>query len=448
MPLTIDSGQPRSHAEEVALFRHAIIGDLLVSELTPGALNATLKERASKRYRPPGASASRSYHWKTLQRWLLSARKGLTDLQPASRKRGHALALDEQAVALLLEMRREHPTAAADMLLDAAVQQGVVADKAISLATLRRLYARHDLSRRGAVSRAERAKDRRKWQTDRVCRLWHTDVCHVWRRLPNGDVTKAYVHAILDDHSRFVVALKACEAETENDLLALLVETLLRFPKPEVFYTDNGSTYRGDLLAKALDTVDIRLLRASPYDPQARGKMERFWRTLRQRFLDHDNQPHTLHSLNAALGAWLDVDYHRRPHGGLMGDAPATRFRAGRQTLPAPMTLESLAHALVVKRTAKVRNDATLSVNRVLYEVQGRHHCGTTVTVHIDPFTGDVICVLADDTPLRFNVCDASRNADRRRGDVSATTTPSTGADRFQRTARLLASAREKTHAT
>ena len=99
MPLTLDSGQPRSHAEEVALFRHAIIGDLLVSELTPGALNATLKERASKRYRPPGASASRSYHWKTLQRWLLSARQGLKDLEPASRKRGHALALRIRAAS-------------------------------------------------------------------------------------------------------------------------------------------------------------------------------------------------------------------------------------------------------------------------------------------------------------------------------------------------------------
>lgn len=448
MPLTIDTGQPRSHAEEVALFRHAIIGDLLVADMAPGALNATLKERATRRYRPPGASASRTYHWKTLQRWLLSARKGLQDLEPASRQRGHALALDAEAVELLLEMRREHPTAAADMLLDAAVQQGVVAERAISLATLRRLYARHGLSRRGAVSRAARAKDRRKWQTDRVCRLWHTDVCHVWRQLPNGGVKKVYVHAILDDHSRFVVALRACEAETENDLLALLVETLLRFPKPDVFYTDNGATYRGDLLAKALDTVDIRLLRASPYDPQARGKMERFWRTLRQRFLDHDTEPHTLHSLNAALGAWLDVDYHQRPHGGLLGDTPAQRFRAGRQALPPPMSLASLADALVVTRTAKVRNDATLSVNGVLYEVQGRHHCGTRVTVHIDPFTDEVIRVLADDTPLRFNVCDAARNADRRRGDVRAATTESTGPDRFQRTARLLASAREKTHAT
>lgn len=448
MPLRIDSEPPLTHAQEVALFRHAVIGDLLVSDLQPGALNATLKERANRRYRPPGVTASRSYHWKTLQRWLLSARKGLTALEPASRRRGNALALSPDGVQLLLEMRREHPTAAADMLLDAAIKEGAVPDDVISLATLRRLYVRHGLSRRGAKSRAERAKDRRKWETDRVCRLWHTDVCHVWRQLPNGGVKKVYIHAILDDHSRFVVALKACEAETENDLLALLVETLLRFPKPDVFYADNGSTYRGDLLAKALDTVDIRLLHAGPYDPQARGKMERFWRTLRQRLLDHDTQPHSMHSLNAVLAAWLDVDYHQRPHGGLMGVTPAKRFHMGRKDLPAPMTLESLAHALVVTRTAKVRKDATFSVNSVLYEVQGRHHCGKSVVVHIDPFTDRVIRVVRDDVALRFNECDVTRNATRGRGDVAPAPEESTAPDRFQRTARLLASAREKTDET
>lgn len=448
MPLKIDPDTPATKAEEMALFRHAVVGDLLVSDLLPGALNATLKERATKRYRPPGASASHQYHWKTLQRWLYGARKGLKALQPASRKRGNALALSDEAIQLLLDMRTEHPTAAADMLLDAAVQEGAIPDNAISLATLRRLYVRNGLSRRSVKSRAERAKSRRKWETDRVCRLWHTDVCHVWIRLPNGDVKKVYVHAILDDHSRFIVALKACEAETENDLLALLVETLLRFPKPDVFYTDNGSTYRGDLLAKALDTVDIRLLHAGPYDPQARGKMERFWRTLRQRLLDHDSQPHTLHSLNAALAAWLDVDYHQRRHGGLMGETPAKRFSKGRKELPAPMTLESLAHALVVTRSAKVRKDATFSVNSVLYEVQGRHHAGRSVTVHIDPFTDCVIRVIRDDVDLRFNVCDVTRNANRGRGDVTPAPPESNKPDRFNRTARLLASAREMTHET
>ena len=433
---------PPTRLEELALFRHAIVGDLVVSDLTDTTLQDELKRRAKQRYRPPGATATRTYHWKTLQRWLLSARDGLKALQPAPRARGYGLALDDAARDLLLDMRREHPTAAADLILDAAVQHGAVAKDAISLPTLRRLYAREGLSRTARKPRHVRARDRRRWETDRVCRVWHTDVCHVWRRTPDGGAEKVYVHAILDDHARFVVAIKACAGETENDLLELLVEALLRYPAPEVLYVDNGATYRGDLLTLALDRLGVRLVHAAPYDPEARGKMERFWRTLRQRLLDLDDTPRTLHEVNAALLAWIDADYHCRQHGGLMGDAPGRRFRAGLASLSGPRSVGEIAAALEVPRTAKVRKDATFSVHGTLYEVRGRHLAGKTVDVVLDPFTDAVLRVTHDGAAVAFGRCDARANARGPRGDL-AEAPASTVPDRFQRIARLLQAARE-----
>ena len=430
-----------TRAEEHALFRLAIVGDLVVSDPADGTLEAELKRRAQRRYRPPGAIASRTYHWKTLQRWLLAARGGLQALQPTSRSRGFALALPEEARDFLLDMRREHPSAAAELLLDAATQTGVIAEGAISLPTLRRLFAEEGLPRTSSKRRTLRAKDRRRWETDRICRVWHADVCHVWRRKADGGVAKVYVHAILDDHARFVVAIQACEGETENDLLAVLVEALLRYPAPEVLYVDNGSTYRGELLTLALDRLGIRVLHAAPHDPEARGKMERFWRTLRQRLLDHDHAPRTLHELNAALLAWIDADYHRRRHSGLLGDQPGRRFREGLETLPGPTSLEDLAQALLVRRTAKVRKDATFSVNGTLYEVRGRHLAGKTLDVTLDPFTDKVVGVQREGAAVPFGVCDVRANARQERAEPSENpAAPST--DRFQRIARVLQAAR------
>ncbi len=434
---------PPTRLEELALFRHSIVGDLVVSELPDSTLQDELQRRAKRRYRPPGARASRTYHWKTLQRWLLAAREGLRALEPASRRRGYGLALDNDARQFLLDMRVEHPTAAADLLLDAAVKQGVVAQGAISLPTLRRLYARSGLSRVSVRPRSVRARDRRRWETDRACRVWHTDVCHVWRHVPGGGVERVYVHALLDDHSRYVVAIKACVSETENELLELLVEALLRYPAPEALYTDNGSTYRGDVLALALDRLGIRLLQAAPYDPEARGKMERFWRTLRQRLLDHDGAtPRSLHEMNAALLAWVDTDYHRRQHAGLLGDRPGSLFRDGIARLPGPKSAEELARALEVHRTAKVRKDATFSVDGTLFEVRGRHLAGKTVDVILDPFTGKVIRVHHDEVEVPFGVCDARANARRGRAEPTEVT-PSASTDRFQRIAGVLQAARE-----
>ncbi len=427
-----------NHAEKVALFRHGVVGDLITSDLEVGDLQAELKTRANRRYRPPGAAATRTFHWKTLQRWLYDAREGLAALVPASRARGFALVLDPEAKEVLLDMRREHPHAAADLLLDEAVRHGVVAKDAISIPTLRRLYVRAGLAR-APRNRLERRRDRRRWEADRPCRIWHADVCHVWRREPDGKAVKVYVHGLLDDCSRFCLGLEGREGETENDLLALLIEALLRYPAPDVFYVDNGSTYRGELLTLALSKLGIRVVHAEPYDPEARGKMERFWRTLRQRLLDLQKPALSLHELNASLLAWLDVDYHPRKHGGLLGATPQARFRDGIRGLAAPRSLADLADALVVPHKATIRKDATFSIGGCLYEVRGRHLANKRVDVALDPFTGRPLHVRHDGEPLAFSTCDPRANAGRSRGEAQDATPPTT---RFDRIAGLLAAAR------
>ena len=111
-------------AEKMALFRHGVVGDLITSDLEPDALTVELKCRSQLKYRLPGARATPTYHWKTFQRWLYAAREGLAALKPRSRERGFALSLPDEARECLLDMRREHPSAAADILLDEAVRNG------------------------------------------------------------------------------------------------------------------------------------------------------------------------------------------------------------------------------------------------------------------------------------------------------------------------------------
>lgn len=430
-----------NRCEELGLFRHSIIADLVHSALDPGDLQKELKQRAKRRYRTPGSKVTRTFHWKTLQRWLYAARDGLAALQPQSRKRGFGLNLLPEARELLLDARREHPHVAAELLLDEAVRHGVCAEGAISLPTLRRMFAEAELSR-PRVDRLTRARERRRWETDRVCRLWHADVCHVWCCAPGGKPFKAYVHAILDDHSRYILAMQARTAETENDLLELLIEALLRYPAPDGFYVDNGSTYSGRVLMLLVERLGIRLVHAKPYDPEARGKMERYWRTLRQRLLDVRERWTSVDDLNVALLAWLDADYHVHKHSGLMGDTPARRFRAGARDLPAPKTLGELARAMEVKHPALVRKDATFSVSGKQYEVRGRHLAGRKVDVILDPFTEKPIRVESDGQLLLFGPCDPQANARRGRSEVAAAAPSEAPKGTFDRIAGLLQAAR------
>ena len=82
------------------------------------------------------------------------------------------------------------------------------------------------------------------------------------------------IHALLDDASRYVVALRVRSDERETTMIALLSSAVLGHGIPEVLYLDNGSTYRGESLSMYCARLQSSLLHARPYDPQARGKME------------------------------------------------------------------------------------------------------------------------------------------------------------------------------
>lgn len=399
-----------TRADRVALFRLGVVGDLLDQALEYGELQAELQHRAKRRYRPPGARSTRRYHWKTLQSWYYSAAHGGLDaLRPASRTRGVALALDDEQRALLLEMRRAHTSAPVELVRDEAVRNGIIAEDAVSLTTLRRLFRAHDLSRQPKSRKARR--ERRRWDSGRVCAVWHMDVCHVWRWNPDGKPVKAYVHAIMDDHSRYVVALQARDHEQETDALSVLCAALLQNPACDVLYVDNGSCYSGGVLTLALERLGIRLAHTPPGEPQGRGKLERWFRTMRSRCTDHLGAPSSLADVNAALLGFLDGDYHRRPHPALLGQTPYRRFVSGIRPLPKPKTAEELAAALEVERKPVVRSDATVQVLGKLYEVRGRHLARKRITVRVDPFTDVVVGASHEGRPVVIGPCDPIANS-------------------------------------
>lgn len=429
-----------NRAEAVALFRLGVVGDLLTRDLAQGELRDELIARAAQRYRPPGAAASRSFHWKTLQSWYYAAKRGgHRKLLPASRQKGFGLVLAPEKRELLLQIRREHPSAATGLILDVAVHQGIVAKDEVSVSTLRRLFAAAGASRT-SVTRTDR-RERRRWDAGRVGALWHGDVCHIWVRSLAGVPQKFYVHGLLDDHSRFVPVLEAREGEKEVDMLSIFCAALLRYPAPDAIYLDNGSCYRGDTLALACARLDIRLVHARPYDPQARGKMERFWRTLRQRCTDHLAPGATLQDVNAALLAFLDADYHSRPHASLMGESPTRRFHAGLRDLGRTRTAVELAEALEVTVTRRISLALTFSVDGATFEVRGRHLAGKTIQVVLDAFTSAPLHVLFEKQPVVFGRCDVVANRHRGRAETSPSPEPTVP---FDPIAALLHKARQE----
>jgi transposase InsO family protein len=376
----VDILTPKDHAEAVALFRHSIIGRLVSRVMDHGELAEELRHLAEEHLRPPGSDRTRTFSVSTLERWLYAYRReGLEGLKPQARTdRGRGRKLTPEERQLLCDIRREFPSASVPLILRTLHADGRLGPK-VTAGTVRRLFREQGLDK---VSQrdGEGPRTRLKWQAERPGALWHGDVCHGPTLTIDGRRTPVRIHALLDDASRYVVAFAVEKDEKEATMLHLLVRALRLHGAPDALYLDNGATYRGEALRLCCARLGMTLLHARPYDAPARGKMERFWRTLRESVLDHLGAVTTLEDIAARIGAFLDQQYHNQPHAGLMGRAPAHVYALAQREID-ELTEAHLRQALTVRLRRQVHRDTTLSVRGRLYELDHGYLAGRKVTV-------------------------------------------------------------------
>lgn len=409
-----DELTPKDHREAVAIFRAQVIGPLACREqLGRGELATELRHLSEQTFMPPGAMVSRRYSVPTLQRWYYAYRRGgLPALEPAGRSdRGHGRALDDDQQKLLVDIRKDHPRVSAALILRTLVLDGRLPHDLITEATLRRFYLERGLDRRTLA--ASDREPRRRWQAARPNELWHADVCHGPSLRVDGRTVPLRIHGILDDHSRELVALQACTTEMESEMLRIFVGALRLCGAPDLLYLDNGATYTGHTLATACSRLGIGLVHAKAYDPEARGKMERLWRTLREQCLDHVGHLGSLHEVQIRLLAWRDKHYRVTPHSALMGRCPAEVYEAH----PAEQIPESmLREALMTRTRRRVRRDGTLSIAGRDFELDQSYLAGRVVTVArslLDPT--EAPWVEHEGQRLSLRLVDAVANARRPR---------------------------------
>ena len=131
--------------------------------------------------------------------------------------------------------------------------------------------------------------------------------------------------------------------------------------------------------------LNVTLIHSRPRQPRGRGKIERFFRTVRARFLTLLQTEHLqdLDVLNRVFGAWLEGEYHVSAHGGLDGKTPLDRFLEDTALIrSAPEDLERLMRMVVTRRVAK---DRTVRLDGRVYEAPDGY-AGERVDVLYDPY--------------------------------------------------------------
>jgi hypothetical protein len=175
-------------------------------------------------------------------------------------------------------------------------------------------------------------------------------------------------------------------SENTHAFLPVFKQALLRRGLPARLYVDNGANFRSHHLALVCAKLAIALIHARPFQPQGKGKMERWFRTLRAQLLPRLTPADTasLEALNRRLWAWVEGEYHHTPHRSLEGDTPLERWTRSAAEVRFPAPTLDLDELFLFETKRRVQKDRTVSLNGCVYEVDAAL-VGETVTLRYDP---------------------------------------------------------------
>jgi len=294
-----------------------------------------------------------------------------------------------EVIELAAALKKENPArTAAQVQRILRAQAGWAPDER----TLQRMFIRTGLTNL-AASQQQAGSAFGRFEAGRPNEIWTGDALHAIR--VGG--RKTYLFAFIDDHSRAVMAARFGFAEDTIRLAAALRPALESRGVPEWIYVDNGSAFVDAWLLRACAKVGIKLVHSQPGRPQGRGKIERFFRTVRGQFLAELTEARAqqlsgLADLNRLFTAWTETVYHVREHSET-GAAPLARWEAGGPfPLPAPA---DLAEAFRWSERRTVSKTALVSMHGNRYQVDPAL-AGRRVELVFDPFDLTVLQVRYD----------------------------------------------------
>lgn len=368
-------------AEKIALFRYGLIAPLVLEPLPRGELTRRAEEIAARHYEIPGSQRT-SVCVDTLLDWVLRYRHGgFEALAPKPRQdRGQSRAITPQLADLIERLKRENPHRTGTTLLrELALSSGH--EPTLSASTLYRFLKQRGLSEKQLLA----PQPRKKFEAQHSNQIWQADMLYgPYVQRPGGGKMQAMLHAVLDDASRLIPHAQFYAGQGLDTCLDCLRQAVAARGVPVRLYMDNGKIYRSPQLARIAASVGMLIVHTPPYQPEGRGKIERFFRSLREQFLNNLGRKQTLSldELNERLWAWLDT-YHRTGHSSL-ATTPLLRWQRDIEHVRQLPTSTDFRRLFFHRLDRLVRRDSTFQLHNRFYEAPP-HLAGHTIEVRFDP---------------------------------------------------------------
>ena len=351
--------------QRVAIFRFSVIHEFVGgAALSLREKRRLMKQRCARKWDIPFSDRTRLSR-SAILRWIRiykDSGERLESLYPKGRSDiGKSRAIDKETGLNLIHLRQEMPEATVPVLIRTMKKRSLLLpDKELKPTTVYRFLHAQNLMK----PPEDQKQDRRKFEAELPNDIWQSDVMHGPMVSVGERQRKSYLIAFIDDHSRLIPYARFYLSEKLTSFLDAFEKALLKRGLPRKLYVDNGAAYRSKHLEHITASLGIALIHARPYKPQGKGKIERWFRTLRGQFLTEVGQM-SLDELNGALELWIREVYHQRVHSAT-GHRPLDRFTSRMECLRAcPDDLKDHFRIIARRRVAK---DRTLTLDGNLFE--------------------------------------------------------------------------------
>ena len=397
-------------ATEMAQFRFALIAPVIQDLFPDASRTAYYKRVTEKPLKFPDGSV-RNVSYKTIEKWVsVYQRFGFDALMPNERSdKGSTRALTDTAVEEIFRLKQTFPRLNATQIHAQLVQDGFI-PATVNVCAVQRFIKHNDLK----SARNPNLRDRKAFEEDAFGKMWQTDTCYFPHVTENGVSRRVYAVCIIDDHSRLIVAGALFYQDSAANFQKVFKTAVATHGIPSKLYTDNGSPYANEQLSMICGSIGTVLLHTKVRDGASKAKIERFWRTTKERWLYGIDvaSVHSLDEFNALFQEYLR-SYNTTVHSSI-GCSPFERYQASEKRVQTPKSREWLDECFLNRLYRKVRKDATVSIDKASYDAP-MQFIDQTVEIRFRPGEMDSAFILYEGARFPLRLTDKNENCRTKR---------------------------------
>jgi putative transposase len=312
---------------------------------------------------------SRSFTWRTIETWLMRYNKhGVTALTPNGRcdkgKPRKVTAEEVKEVVDTLLPRFHGKRINKQAIYRLGLEEGLLVRERIAPNTFSRMINEYELLKTDDEAGNKR---RRAFAKAHANEMWQADTMYGPYVSHEGTHVQSRLIAFIDDASRLCVHGEFFLRENVDSLIEGLSSAFYKRGIPESLYVDNGSIYTSKEIIQICGRVGCILLHAPVRDGAGKGKVERFFRSVRDRFLIRKLDLSSIGKLNEQFRQWVEEQYNARTHS-VLKMTPLDRFALDRRRVRYLPPNEVNEELFFVEEDRVVKADNTFSFASIRYE--------------------------------------------------------------------------------